>query len=82
VKLWHSATSIALASTGCGYQVSGKGDVLPKRLHTIAIPVFGNITVRYKPDRNDARASWFWIVADNFRISADNAVEVAREALA
>lgn len=34
------------------------------------------------PDRNDARACWFWIVADNFRISADNAVEVAREALA
>ncbi len=31
------------------------------------------------PDRNDPRASWFWIVADNLRISADNAVEVARE---
>jgi hypothetical protein len=82
VKLWHSAPSIALASNGCGYHGSGKGGLLPKRLHTIAIPAFGNITVRYKPDRNDARACWFWIVADNFRISADNAVEVAREALA
>ena len=33
------------------------------------------------PDRNDARACWFWIVADNLRIVAENAVEVAREAL-
>ena len=51
MKLWRSAAallSIALASTGCGYHVSGKGDLLPKTLHTIAIPAFGNITVRYK----------------------------------
>ena len=34
--------------TGCGYHVSGKGDLLPKTLHTVAIPAFGNITVRYK----------------------------------
>jgi aspartate-semialdehyde dehydrogenase len=31
------------------------------------------------PDRNDPRAAWFWIAADNLRITADNAVEVARE---
>lgn len=29
-------------------------------------------------DRNDARASWFWIAADNLRIMAENAVAVAR----
>ncbi len=34
------------------------------------------------PDRNDARACWFWMVADNLRLAAQNAVEVAREALA
>jgi aspartate-semialdehyde dehydrogenase len=34
------------------------------------------------PDRNDPRACWFWIVADNLRIASDNAVEVAREILA
>ena len=33
-------------------------------------------------DRNDPRACWFWIVADNLRIAADNAVEVARGLLA
>lgn len=32
-------------------------------------------------DRNDPRACWFWIVADNLRITAENAVEVARELL-
>ncbi len=32
-------------------------------------------------DRNNARACWFWMVADNLRIVAENAVEVARESL-
>jgi aspartate-semialdehyde dehydrogenase len=31
------------------------------------------------PDRNAADACWFWIVADNFRVAAENAVEVARQ---
>jgi aspartate-semialdehyde dehydrogenase len=33
------------------------------------------------PDRNDPRACWFWIVADNLRLVAEDAVEVAREIL-
>jgi aspartate-semialdehyde dehydrogenase len=32
-------------------------------------------------DRNQPRACWFWIVADNLHIAAENAVEVAREYL-
>jgi aspartate-semialdehyde dehydrogenase len=31
------------------------------------------------PDRNDSDAVWFWIVADNLRLAAENAVAVARE---
>jgi aspartate-semialdehyde dehydrogenase len=31
------------------------------------------------PDRNEADAVWFWFVADNLRLSAENAVAVARE---
>ncbi len=31
------------------------------------------------PDRNHPRAFWFWLVADNLRIAAENAVEVVRE---
>jgi len=33
------------------------------------------------PDRNDAEAVWFWFVADNLRLAAENAVAVARELL-
>jgi PBP1b-binding outer membrane lipoprotein LpoB len=32
----------------CGYHVAGKGDLVPKSIHTIAIPPFTNITLRYK----------------------------------
>lgn len=36
------------ALTGCGYHVSGRTDVLPKTIKTIAVPAFGNISTRYK----------------------------------
>jgi hypothetical protein len=36
------------ALTGCGYHVSGHGDMMPKTIKTIAIPAFGNLTARYK----------------------------------
>lgn len=42
------ACLLILATASCGYHVSGKGDTLPKTLHTIAIPAFANITTRYK----------------------------------
>jgi aspartate-semialdehyde dehydrogenase len=32
-------------------------------------------------DRNNPRACWFWVVTDNLRLSAENAVQVARELL-
>jgi len=38
----------SLTLTSCGYHVAGKGDLVPKTVHTIAIPPFGNITTRYK----------------------------------
>lgn len=31
------------------------------------------------PDRNDSDAVWFWVVADNLRVLAENAVAVAAE---
>jgi outer membrane lipopolysaccharide assembly protein LptE/RlpB len=39
---------VAALTTGCGYRVSGHGDMLPKTIQTIAIPAFGNRTPRYK----------------------------------
>ena len=39
----------------------------------------GGITVGgIAPDRNHPRAAWFWIVADNLHLAAENALEVAR----
>ena len=34
--------------SSCGYHVAGKADLVPKSIHTIAIPAFTNITTRYK----------------------------------
>jgi aspartate-semialdehyde dehydrogenase len=31
------------------------------------------------PDRNEPEACWFWIVADNLRLAAESAVEVAKQ---
>lgn len=33
------------------------------------------------PDRNQPRACWLWMVADNLRLSAENALAVAKESL-
>jgi outer membrane lipopolysaccharide assembly protein LptE/RlpB len=38
----------ALALTGCGYQVAGTADALPKTIHTIAIPPVKNTTIQNK----------------------------------
>jgi Lipopolysaccharide-assembly len=38
--------SLSLGS--CGYHVAGQGDLVPKTVHTIAVPAFGNATMRYK----------------------------------
>jgi RNase P/RNase MRP subunit p29 len=38
----------AAAFSSCGYHVAGKADLVPKSIHTIAIPPFANATIRYK----------------------------------
>src|SRR6185312_159596 len=38
----------ALVVSGCGYHVAGKADLMPKSIHTIAVPAFTNATPRYK----------------------------------
>ena len=42
------AIGALMCTASCGYHVSGKGDLLPKNLHTIAIPAFENATVHYR----------------------------------
>jgi hypothetical protein len=40
--------ALLVCITGCGYKVTGKADLLPKEIATIAIPAFENITTRYR----------------------------------
>ncbi len=39
---------LGLAAAGCGYHVGPQGSLLPKTIHTVAIPQFGNVTIQYK----------------------------------
>lgn len=42
------AFALAAATAGCGYHVAGHAVAVPKDVKTIAIPAFGNATVRHK----------------------------------
>jgi hypothetical protein len=54
VSIWNRTglclvvATAGLALCSCGYHVAGQADLVPKTVHTIAIPAFGNATVRYK----------------------------------
>lgn len=38
----------ALVVYSCGYHTGGHADLVPKAIHTIAVPAFANLTARYK----------------------------------
>lgn len=42
------AALLCLALAGCGYRVGTQSDLIPTSARTIAIPAFGNATIRYK----------------------------------
>jgi outer membrane lipopolysaccharide assembly protein LptE/RlpB len=46
VKYLVALVSLTLAS--CGYRFAATDTVLPKTIHTIAVPAFNNLTIRYK----------------------------------
>ena len=47
-RLAAFAILLGAMGPGCGYRVGGHADMMPKTVHTIAIPPFGNATIRYK----------------------------------
>jgi Lipopolysaccharide-assembly len=76
VKLSNKAGALALAwslfAAGCGYHVAGKGDLVPKNIQTIAIPPFGNGTLRYKlTDRLPQALSQEFIARTRYKIIVD-----------
>jgi hypothetical protein len=57
---------------GCGYSVAGRGETLPKTLHTVAIPAFANVTTRYKlTDRLPEAISREFITRTRYRVIPD-----------
>jgi len=42
------AAGVLMALSGCGYHVSGKGDLMPKDVHTIYVAHFDNMTSHYR----------------------------------
>lgn len=74
MSFWSSLSAMAsaLLLTGCGYHVAGKADLLPKTIHTIAIPAFDNITTRYKlTDRLPEAIAHEFIARTRYRIVPD-----------
>ena len=39
---------ITTLAASCGYHTGGRADLVPKTVHTIAVPAFNNATTRYK----------------------------------
>lgn len=71
---WRPAIIIAAAAGlgGCGYHVAGKADLLPKHIRTIAVPAFGNTTIRYKlTDRLPAAITREFLSRTRYRIVSD-----------
>jgi outer membrane lipopolysaccharide assembly protein LptE/RlpB len=69
-----SLLALTIALTSCGYHVAGKADLMPKSIHTIAIPAFGNITTRYKlTDHLPQAISHEFIARTHFQIVNDPA---------
>jgi Lipopolysaccharide-assembly len=56
VSIWNKpatgfavgCAALCLALGSCGYHVAGQANLVPKTIHTVAIPAFTNNTVRYK----------------------------------
>jgi hypothetical protein len=72
-RLAGACAAIAfLGHVGCGYHVAGRADLLPKSIKTIAIPSFGNLTVRYKlAERLPAETGREFLRRTRYNIVAD-----------
>jgi hypothetical protein len=47
IKAGMAAFALA-ALCGCGYHVTGHSDLMPASIHTICVPAFSNLTVKYR----------------------------------
>jgi outer membrane lipopolysaccharide assembly protein LptE/RlpB len=67
-----AALAAALLAPGCGYHVSGHADALPKTIHTIAVPAFGNATTHYRLTESlPAAITREFIARTRYNVTAD-----------
>src|SRR5262249_61705027 len=60
--------------SSCGYHVAGRGDQIPKTVHTIAVVPFTNLPPRYKIDQYLTRAvAHELLTRTRFRVVPDEA---------
>lgn len=68
----RAALCLTVVLASCGYHVGGRADLLPKSIHTIAVPAFGNVTTRYKvADRISGAITREFISRTRYQIVAD-----------
>ena len=66
------AVCAILLVSGCGYSAGGHADLVPKTVHTIAIPAFSNATTRYKlTDQLPEAIAREFIARTHYRIVSD-----------
>ena len=71
-RLRKSLFALSFLSCSCGYHVAGRGDQIPKDVHTIAVLPFSNATSRYKVDQYLTRAvTHEFISRTRFRVLPD-----------
>ena len=72
---WREAGVLACTAAflaSCGYHVAGRADLVPKSVHTVAIPAFTNATVRYRlTDRLPQAISREFIARTRYQIVND-----------
>jgi len=63
---------VILLATSCGYHTAGHADLVPKTVHTIAIPAFTNQTTRYKlTDQLPEAIAREFIARTRYRVVSD-----------
>ena len=71
-RLLAALALLAFGVSSCGYKTGGHATILPASVHTIAIPAFGNITLRYKlTDRLPEAISQEFIARTRYQIVND-----------
>ena len=66
------AACVILLTSACGYHTGGHADLVPKTVHTIAIPAFNNATTRYKlTDQLPEAIAREFIARTRYRIVSD-----------